>query len=99
MSFRFGNPTQGNQQTQDESWKAQGFINIYVPTKGGGKRKLGTIPLKESKPAEKALIDFLKANEKNAAILLSKMELNFQTAEHNESSDFDLTAPATGTNG
>lgn len=42
---------------QPDSWKAQGFINLYLPAKDGGKRrKLGAIPLKDSKPAEKLLM-------------------------------------------
>lgn len=97
--FRFNGQAAAAANAQaDESWKAQGFINLYLPTKGGAKRKLGTIALHEKKPAEKALIDWLKADEKNAALLLSKVEVNFQTAEASEGSMFDLDA-ATGTNG
>ena len=104
MSFVFnGGRGNGNNQSQqqDESWKAQGFLNFYLPTKGGGKRKLGTIALREGKANEKALIDWLKANpEANVAHLMAKLEVNFQTSEANEASSFDLgEAPKTGTNG
>lgn len=100
MSFKFNNASAPATAAQDESWKAQGFINIYLPTKGGGERKLGTIALHEKKPAEKQLIDWLKADEKNIQTLVGKLMFNFNTAEPKEGSEFDLSvAPATGTNG
>lgn len=49
-----------NQNGQNDDWKAQAFINIYVPTPDGGRRKLGSIALRESKPFEKAVIERLK---------------------------------------
>lgn len=58
-SGRRGNP--------QELEKAIGFLNVYVPTKGGGRRKVGTgIPLNASKDTEKAIFDWLTKGDKEA---------------------------------
>jgi len=43
-------------QANSDSWKAQGFLNLYLPSKNGQRKKLGAIPLKESKHSEKHLL-------------------------------------------
>ena len=60
MAFERNNRTNQNQANQNDDWKAQAFINIYIPTPDGGRRKLGSIPLRESKSFEKAVIERLK---------------------------------------
>lgn len=46
---------------QNDSWKAQAFLNLYLPKKDGGKTKIGKgIPLKESSAFEAALIKRLQ---------------------------------------
>lgn len=57
--------------------KAIGFLNFYVPTQGGQRRKLGTIPLRESKAIEKQIADFLAADEANAEKLQTKLIIDF----------------------
>ena len=74
-----GNANVSNQQADD--WKAQGFINLYLPGTEGANRKLGAIPLKVSKAAEKQLLDWLKADPTNIDKLVSKLKLTFQEAE------------------
>lgn len=79
------------QNQQDESWKSQGFINLYLPTKTGTRRKIGTIYLKESKPMERALIERLKADpEATLELLLNKLEMDFATADGAKDDGFDL---------
>lgn len=56
MAFNTGVKRNQESQPAKENWKAQAFINLYIPTPEGGKRKLGSIPLKESKDFEAALI-------------------------------------------
>ena len=49
-----------------ENWKADGFVNLYLPSTDGGKRKkLGAIPLRANKPAEAALLEWLKKDANN----------------------------------
>ena len=48
--------TNASATPSNDNWKAQGFLNFYLPAKNGGRKKLGAIPLKESKGNEKALL-------------------------------------------
>ena len=82
---------------QDESWKAQGFINLYINAPDGSKKKLGAIPLKDARNAERTLREWLgKDPEKHAAKLLSALSLEYRAAdEEGPAMDFDaLGAPA-----
>ena len=76
----------------NENWKAQGFLNLYLPAKDGGKRrKLGAIPLKDVKPAEKQLMAWLNEDPvANAAKILAKLELEFQSATLADTAGFAL---------
>jgi hypothetical protein len=77
-------------QQNNEQWKAQGFLNLYLPTKDGGRRKLGAIPLKEAVSTEKAMLDWLKEDPTRVEAILNKLEIEFRTAEPKEGSAFDL---------
>lgn len=79
-----------NTDSSNEGWKAQGFLNLYLPSKDGKKRKLGAIPLKESKPSEKALLVWLNEDPTRVAKILSALQIEFQSAVPNESTGFDL---------
>ena len=81
--------TPANAQTND-SWKAQGFLNFYLPSKDGGRRKLGAIPLKESKVNEKTLLAWLNEDPARVQVLLNKLELEYQPAQQAEGTGFDL---------
>ena len=61
MAFRNQNNARNNASEQsNESWKAQAFINVFVATGEGNRRKLIGIPLKESKAFERMLIERLQ---------------------------------------
>lgn len=80
MAFNRPLQTRNNNEASNESWKAQAFLNIYLPTPDGGRRKLGSIPLRESKAFEKAIIERLK--EDGALESLAEViELDFQLAD------------------
>ena len=74
----------------NENWKAQGFLNFYLPAKNGQRRKLGAIPLKESKVNEKQLLAWLNEDPSRVAQILSKLELEYQSAASNDEHAFDL---------
>lgn len=77
--------------SNNANWeKAAGFINLYLPTKDGKRRKLGSIPLKLSKANEKALFEWLEADEENVGKLASKMVVEYQSAQVSEAHSFDL---------
>ncbi len=92
MTFRSNAVQNSNTNTSNESWKAQGFLNLYLPSKDGGKRrKLGAIPLKESKPSEKLMLDWLTEDPTRVAAILSKLVIEFQSSQASESTGFDLS--------
>lgn len=69
----------GNAQGENENWRAQGFINLYVKV-GEGKRKVGSIPLKESKAFERALLERLQ-QEGGVEAFAANLEIDFQLAD------------------
>jgi hypothetical protein len=93
MAFNQSNAQRSNpagNNTTNADWKAQGFINLYLPTKAGGRRKLAGIPLKDSKPSEQEMRLWLEASDVNVATLLSKLIVEYQPATQTEGSGFDL---------
>ncbi len=85
---RFNTNTAAAQANDD--WKAQAFLNIWLPTKSGGKRKVGAIPLKTSRAGDAQLIDFLSGGEDALRSLVNKLEFDFQLSGGNPDSAFDL---------
>ena len=91
--FQFNNSDNrqlSNVSGQNASWAAKGFINLYLPTNGGSRRKLGAIPLKESKPAEKQLLDWLNEDPSRVQQLLANLEMEYNSAEGSDDSSFKL---------
>jgi len=92
MAFQ-SNAQQAAAAPTNDSWKAQGFLNLYLPNKEGKRVKLGAIPLKDSKHSEKALIEWLSddaTREVRVATLLSKLIVEFKSATPGEGAGFDL---------
>jgi hypothetical protein len=94
----FNNNGQSGNVNTNEKWKALGFINIYLPTNSGGKKKLGVIPLRASVPHELEIFEALKAcngeeatqNGVNAVMALCQVDFN--TAEIKEDNRIDLSS-------
>jgi hypothetical protein len=79
-----------DRNTQADNWKAAGFLNLYLPNMDGKRTKLGAIPLKEGKPNEKLMLDWLKEDPSRVQIILSKLEIEYRSSEPTEGSKFDL---------
>lgn len=77
-------------QNQDNFQKADGFINIYLPTKGGKKRKLGSIALRKNTAANAKLVAWLEEDPTRITQLLASAEVSYNSAEGDESSEFEL---------
>jgi hypothetical protein len=73
-----------------ERWKSDAFINIFLPTADGGKKKLGSIGLKLSKPAEAKLIKYLQEDPSRVVALLQHAEVDFRMADGSDSEGFAL---------
>jgi hypothetical protein len=92
MTFRSNAVQSTPVNTNNDTWKAQGFLNLYLPSKDGGKRrKLGAIPLREAKPSEKLMLDWLTEDPTRVAAIMSKLVIEFQSAQASESTGFDLS--------
>ena len=83
------NPNRGG-DTQNDNWKADGFLNLYLPNKEGKRTKLGAIPLKSQKPNEKLMLDWLKEDPSRAAKILDALIIEFRSSEPSEGSAFAL---------
>lgn len=88
MAYQVGNrgnnrpqaPSQGN-----DSWeKAAGFINLYLPKPDGGRRKLGSIPLKLSNVFEAALVERLSKDPEAIQALLAALEIDFRAIDQEQ---------------
>lgn len=79
-----------NPNVRGDDWKAQGFLNLYLPSKTGVRRKLGAIPLKEARPQEKALLAWLNEDPSRVAQILAKLEIEYQSAAADDANGFDL---------
>ncbi len=90
MAFATSSAAPAQPSTNNESWKAQGFLNFYLPAKNGQRRKLGAIPLKESKVNEKQLLAWLNEDPSRVAQILAKLELEYQSAASNDEHAFAL---------
>ena len=66
--------------TNDTAWKAQGFLNFYLPADDGSKIKLGFIALKDSNANQKLLMDWLAADPKNVSEMLNRLTVDYQSA-------------------
>lgn len=82
-----GNTTGNN--TNGRS-KADGFINFYLPTKGGGKKKVGFISLTDTNADQADLRKWLEADAGNIGIFASKAIIEYNSAEKKEEHKFDL---------
>lgn len=99
MAFNKNSNNGSNAATgNNDSWKAQGFLNLYLPSKDGGRRKLGAIALHDNKKSEKQLMDWLCSavtesgvgTEERVALILSSLQMEFRLAESSDASGFAL---------
>lgn len=73
-----------------DAWKADAFLNFSLPTKSGGKSKLGAISLKMSKEHQKQLIELFKADPSKVQDMAAKLIVDFQMATVSEDNAFEI---------
>lgn len=91
MAFNSNKNKSAPAPANNDSWKAQGFINISLKTKDGGTRKLGAIALHENNVNENQLLEWLKADPANLEKMIDRMTFEFRTSEVVEDKMFDLS--------
>lgn len=91
MAFRPSNTNTADRGPSNDSWKADGFLNLYLPTKEGGKRKLGAIALKVSNANEANLLKWLEEDtDARVALLMRKLVVEYRSATPKQGSEFAL---------
>lgn len=84
-------PATGARRAQGDYEKALGFLNFYLPTKGGQtRRKVGSIPLNASKPVEKQVFDALMADPAKLEAIVAKLIVEFNPQIDEASADNQL---------
>lgn len=108
MGFDAGNSntTSSAGNKRDDNWKATGFLNIFLPSREGGRVKLGAIPLKTSRPREHELAQWLAGADLDKAMpeaareaeleariakVIGKLDIEYTSAEPSEGKGFDLS--------
>ena len=69
----------GNNQSSNDDWKADAFINCFLPRKDGSRMKVGFFALKESSQDQQQLIQWIKEDpEGHLEVLKQKLVLEFK---------------------
>ena len=92
MAFNTNTAAATSNTNTNTDWKAQGFLNFYLPSKvaGGARKKLGAIPLKESRNNEKQLLDWLNEDPSRVSKILASLQIEYQSAVPADTSGFAL---------
>lgn len=99
MAYNQGNAARNNNtqrrttQQGDDSWKAQGFLNVYVPTKGGGRKKLVGIPLREKNALEARILELAGSDDDkgtNLKKIIQALEFEFNPVQSQDEITNDL---------
>ena len=90
MALNFNSRNAAAQSNQN-SWKADAFINFSVPRKDGTAKKLGAISLKCDRDEETAtLVAWLAEDPNRVQILMEKMIIDFRLAKTEHKGGLDL---------
>ncbi|WP_225784530.1 hypothetical protein [Xenophilus sp. Marseille-Q4582] len=90
MGLNFNARSNNTAAARDDKDKAAGFINLYLPTAAGGKRKLYGIPLRVSQQFERQLFEKLQAEPEAAGRMKDVLIVEFNLAEPKAGSEFKL---------
>lgn len=91
--FQFQQPQNTNNVANlpnQDKWKNDAFVNIYLPRADGTVAKLGSIGLKLTKSSDKAVIEYLKADPSRLARLLATATVDFRMADGSDNADLVL---------
>lgn len=73
---------QSAQNQTNENWKAQAFLNFYLPKANGeGRHKIGAIPLKDARKYDANLIKRLSEDPEAIAKMLTMLQVDFQMVD------------------
>lgn len=73
---------QSNNNQNNDNWKAQAFLNFYLPKANGeGRHKIGAIPLKDARKYEANLIKRLSEDPEAIKKMLGMLQIDFQLVD------------------
>ena len=79
-----------NSNSSNQDWKADAFLNLFLPRKDGSRMKLGFCALKMNQQDQKQLIDWIKESpDEHLEILKAKLVIEFKEVAE-ASSGLDL---------
>ncbi len=91
MFDRQSNNRGGQSNGNNSDWKADAFLNVFIPRRNGTRMKLGFFPLKENNVDQAKLIQWIKEDpEARIAALISKLVIEFHEVGNQDESDLDL---------
>ena len=67
-----------NAGPKNDSWKASGFLNLYLPGNQGQPKKLGAINLRDANASEKRLCAWLTEDPSRAKVVERQIEVVYQ---------------------
>lgn len=90
MAFQTNTTNQTVATNQNESWKADRFINVWITMKDGSRRKVGFMTLKKSNRFENALIERLDQGEEAVEAFKTAIEIDYNSANGEGEISFDF---------
>lgn len=94
MGFQTENNQSASTNNNAKADAPTGYLNFYIPSRDGSRKKLGAIALKDSNMNQKALREWLDADEENVQKLMNALVCEF-TSISGAPAEFDL--PGFGT--
>lgn len=77
MAAVFSNVNKSTNTSNDTSWKARGFLNLWAVNTLGKLSKLGKVSLRQVNKSENQLAEFIEAKTENLAKVIAKMTFEF----------------------
>lgn len=78
MAMNIGNRNSNNARGNSNNGpQAKGFLNFYLPTTSGGRKKLGYLPLREGYRTEEQVLAKLQEDPQMVARLIELLEVEF----------------------
>jgi hypothetical protein len=90
MAFMKNRTQQTQSQPTDDTWKARGFLNLYMPMKDGSEQKIGFIALQGSKTLHAQMCDVAEKGEEQLEKLLAKVIVRYNSATPTDKGGIDL---------
>lgn len=91
MAFKDQPQASGNNNGSANDKKVLGFLNLYMPTHGGDRKKLGSVYLNATNAVERKVFEALRdGGEAKLAEVIGKLQFTFAENTGSDASDLDI---------